>query len=192
MALPNPITREEMFLTAAAGQDVNLPKPITREETFLAAIAGMDVNIPTPETRKEMYLAAIAENTGGGGGAETNPNTKQTVSGTVANPFGGVNLEDLIEAILSENASAIITIDATNLGIATDIRTYLTTTSTEGITVNGASVNDGVFQSFVLMWSPSGVLQVAQMLMGNTVADLSTYASVMPTNLDILWHPLND
>lgn len=35
----NPITRKEMFLAAAAGQDIELPKPITRKEMFLAKIA---------------------------------------------------------------------------------------------------------------------------------------------------------
>lgn len=35
-----PITRKEMFLAKAAGQDVETPKPITREEIFLSKISG--------------------------------------------------------------------------------------------------------------------------------------------------------
>ena len=35
----NPITRDEMFLSAAAGNDVPLPEPVTRQERFLKAIA---------------------------------------------------------------------------------------------------------------------------------------------------------
>ena len=35
-----PITRKEMFMAKAAGQNVNVPEPITREEKYLAAIAG--------------------------------------------------------------------------------------------------------------------------------------------------------
>lgn len=35
----NPITRKEMFLAAAGGQDVTTPTPVTREEVFLDAIA---------------------------------------------------------------------------------------------------------------------------------------------------------
>ena len=31
-----PITRKEMFLAKAAGQDVTTPEPITREEHFLS------------------------------------------------------------------------------------------------------------------------------------------------------------
>lgn len=35
-----PITRKEMFLAKAAGQDVETPEPITREEIFLSKIGG--------------------------------------------------------------------------------------------------------------------------------------------------------
>lgn len=35
----DPITRKEMFLAKAAGQDVTTPEPITREEMFLEKIA---------------------------------------------------------------------------------------------------------------------------------------------------------
>ena len=56
----NPITREEIYLAAAEGQDVAVPDPITRHEMFLAKIAGMDVATPTPITRREMFLAALA------------------------------------------------------------------------------------------------------------------------------------
>lgn len=35
-----PITRKEMFLAKAAGQDVETPEPITREEMFLSKING--------------------------------------------------------------------------------------------------------------------------------------------------------
>lgn len=38
--LPTPITRSEKFLAKAAGEDVTLPDPITREEVYLNAIAN--------------------------------------------------------------------------------------------------------------------------------------------------------
>lgn len=38
--LPTPITRSEKFLAKAAGEDVSLPEPITREEIYLNAIAN--------------------------------------------------------------------------------------------------------------------------------------------------------
>ena len=41
-----PITRKEMFLAKAAGQDVEVPQPITREEMFLSKISGGGGNFP--------------------------------------------------------------------------------------------------------------------------------------------------
>lgn len=38
--------------------------PVTRREVFLAKAAGQDVETPTPVTREEMYLKKIAENGG--------------------------------------------------------------------------------------------------------------------------------
>lgn len=42
--------------------------PITRKEMFLAAAGGQDVTTPTPITREEVFLDAIAKGGGGGGG----------------------------------------------------------------------------------------------------------------------------
>ena len=44
-------------------------EPITRQEMFLAAASGEEITLPEPITREEMYLKAIVEN-GGGGGAD--------------------------------------------------------------------------------------------------------------------------
>lgn len=41
-----------------------LPEPITRDEKYLAAAAGMEVETPEPITRVEKYLSAIAEGAG--------------------------------------------------------------------------------------------------------------------------------
>ena len=42
--------------------------PITREEIFLAKAGGQNVVTPTPITRKETFLQAIIDNGSGGGG----------------------------------------------------------------------------------------------------------------------------
>lgn len=69
MALPEPITREEMFLNAAAQGGGNLPEPVTREEMYLNKAATGSGSIPSePITREEMYLEALAQGGGGGGG----------------------------------------------------------------------------------------------------------------------------
>lgn len=43
-------------------------EPITRQEMFLAAASGEEVTLPEPITREEMYLKAIVDNGGGGQG----------------------------------------------------------------------------------------------------------------------------
>lgn len=44
-------------------------KPITRKELFLAKAGGQDVKTPEPITREERFLAAIAQGGGSGGGS---------------------------------------------------------------------------------------------------------------------------
>lgn len=56
----------------------NLPEPITREEIYLNAIAqGESSDLPSPVTREEIYLKAIAEN-GSGTPVEANPEDEAT------------------------------------------------------------------------------------------------------------------
>lgn len=83
MAIPeNPVTRNEVFLAAAAGEIVTLPTPVTREELFLAKLAGEDVETPTPVTRKEMFLEAAAQGGGGGGTSDyTDLENKPQING---------------------------------------------------------------------------------------------------------------
>lgn len=71
MSLPDPDTREEVFLRVLADGEGDLPDPVTREERYLYAAATGSEDYPTdPHTRKEIYLAAIAA---GGGGGENIP-----------------------------------------------------------------------------------------------------------------------
>lgn len=57
----NPITREEMYLAAAAGQDVTVPNPITRKEIFLSKLVDKNAATPFAVTRSEMFIEAAAE-----------------------------------------------------------------------------------------------------------------------------------
>ena len=62
-----PISREEQYLAAVAGESGTTPdSPVTRREVYLAKAAGVyDGEIPEPVTREETYLKQIAENGGG-------------------------------------------------------------------------------------------------------------------------------
>lgn len=64
--MAEPVTREDLYMAAAAGESVQLPTPITRRELFLAKAAGMDVVTPEPITREEAFLANIHPGSGGG------------------------------------------------------------------------------------------------------------------------------
>lgn len=64
-----PITREEMLLSAIADGSGSDMKPITREEMFLHAIANGSETELEPITRKEMFLDKILKNGIGGGGS---------------------------------------------------------------------------------------------------------------------------
>lgn len=72
-----PITRDEMYLAAAAGEDVSVPEPITREEFYLAAAAGEDVHVPEPVTRRDMYMKALINKGGSGGGGVSSVSPKE-------------------------------------------------------------------------------------------------------------------
>lgn len=59
------ITRKEKIMS---GENLT---PITRKELFLAKAAGQDVKVPTPITREEWFLSRIGQ--GGGGGTPQIP-----------------------------------------------------------------------------------------------------------------------
>ena len=63
MILIDPITREEILLAKALGENVPDIVPIIRKEMYLAKIAGADIQTPEAITREEMYLDAIANGT---------------------------------------------------------------------------------------------------------------------------------
>ena len=57
-------------------------EPITREEQYLSAIAGEDHEIPEkPITRIEQYLDYIARNGGGGSGGDWKDEIEDTLEG---------------------------------------------------------------------------------------------------------------
>lgn len=185
MALPNsPLTRGEQYLSAIAGQDTALPNvPLTRIEQYLAKIAGQDVAVPNvPLTRVEQYLAAIAENGGGG-----NPNTQQTITGTVANPWGNVNYDKLAAALYSEDAHATIAFEFNG----TYAKVLLTST---GSNVYGSAATMGgdvaSSLSVVLTWSTTGEIFFAKVIMGGQLQDLISYTPGLSSSLNIYWHPM--
>ena len=92
-----PITRKEMLMAKAAGQDAPDITPVTREEIFLAKAAGMDVPELEPVTRNEWFISQISGGGGGGGDSDFS-----IASVTFVNTYSGrVNLGGPV--VLEEN-----------------------------------------------------------------------------------------
>ena len=90
------ITREEKIMS---GENLT---PITRKEMFLAKAAGQDVETPTPITREEMFLSKIS-----GGGASINVQPlNATENGTYTAPSGVAYSP--VSVISSPNSTVVI------------------------------------------------------------------------------------
>ena len=167
-------------------------EPITREEQYLAAAAGESVNLPKPITREEMYLYAIAQNGGGGGGG--NPNTVQTITGTLDDPWGDVDFDELSEALQSGNATAIIEADATALGFGT-ITCYITgyfggsPERNRNVISDGSPNAEGGTTAYSVSWTADEI-SVFTIFAAGTYTNALDYATLVPTTLTIIWHPL--
>lgn len=218
MAIPNdPITREEQYLASMAGQEADLPQPITRVEKYLAKASGMDVETPDPLTRVERYLDVIAESGGSSvtveplvvtaNGTTTapsgkayspvtvdvpNPNYVETISGTLDNPWGNADRAWLKSAVSGNEASAMMFVDGTAVGMQS-ITVLMSPTGSPSVLWFSASNYYEQFQTICFGWgTDSGALTVAVALINGTTVDLSTYATAVHTTLTIIHHPMPD
>lgn len=134
-----------------------------------------------------LFDIAVARKLSGGGGGG-NPNTEQTVTGTLANPWGDIDPVELTSAIGTRDADASITIDASALGAGT---VYGRLGATNHLYVTGANLTDSTM-AYEVIYDLVGVLYSAKMLSGGQVVDISQYASVLPATIVVVWHPLPD
>lgn len=185
-----PKTREEALLANIAGGEYNIT-PLTEKEKILVNLAGGEYDV-APSTREEFFLNEAAKSISGGGGGG-NPNRVEVIQGTLANPFGDVDIVDLFDKMLNGNASANVEIDASALGlgifppvlIGVDNYFYCVGLSSSSVSTIG--------ESFLINWSRvTGSLDFAAMWPqgGGEGTDMSPYASLVSTTLTIIWHPL--
>lgn len=127
------------------------------------------------------------ESMGGG-----NPNSVQVITGTLANPFGDVNLAELITAFNTGGASIFIAIDATVIGQGVFPDAPMNWTSDYGLSITGVTGNTSeLLRAALINWSSiDGTLTYAVMYTGASGTDIESYASQMPTTLTIYWHPM--
>lgn len=128
----------------------------------------------------ESFLLGIAA--GGGGG---NPNYVETISGTVANPWGAANYQELINGISSNELTVAMTIGDTSLNA----------TVVNGILFSAALFDlpgdTKLYLGVSVFYSTldEGALTIAKANFG-TGGGWGDLPSAMPTTLSIIHHPM--
>lgn len=156
---------------------------------------ALDEIVEMDSTLANGFIAdGLAEEYSGGGGG--NPNTIQTVTGTLASPWGEINFEELYAAIANKNATATMTIDASALGFGNVIAKLSASNVTENFIYSNGAMFSGDEPNFTVSafnlswWRSDGELDMAYMYSNNTINSIKSYANSLPTSLEIIWHPL--
>lgn len=142
---------------------------------------------------KDLLFAKAA---GGGGGG--NPNRVEVIQGTLDNPFTGwtkAEYGEFLDAYYDGNASATMSVDATVIGYAEAdlvLEPFYVEPSFSFCTIG----NDGAIALTVSYFGNFEEIPLLATASGYTTADgvidFREYASLIPTTLTIIWHPLPD
>lgn len=137
----------------------------------------------------ESTSAWVKKNSGGGG---SNPNRVEVIQGTLANPFGGINVSELFLALSNGNASAKILIDASVIGVENVPPVFITDNDEVGFVVTGGyGASEVLYEAYIIIWGPvTGNCSMAVIYTGDVGSDILSYASLIPTTLTIYWHPM--
>ena len=116
-----------------------------------------------------------------------NPNTKQTVLGTAANPWGDVSYSELAAALASGDANAIINVQMGNTTTVFPLESY-----SNAIFCGNAAIGTSVSESSAadFKWRSNGSIDLIAVITGGQVQDYTAYAAAMQTSLTIYWHPM--
>lgn len=126
MALPDPVTRKEMYLNKAATGSGSVP--------------------PEPVTREEMYLAEIANGGGGSGGGSQEPLVLTAVPYSEQNPFLGVAVgATRNEIVAAWNAGRLIRLKLGATELAFSLADHLTASNATLIAYFMYKVGDNQF-----------------------------------------------
>lgn len=139
----------------------------------------------------ESFLLGIATGGGSDGG---NPNYVETIEGTLENPWGEANPLELQQSVLARDASVEMDIDATAVGMGhfyLTMEQFLNPSAGIGFTgVIRAGMAVERWTAFLVGYTRNGVFQDALLLQEGSVTAMSQYASVAPTTLTIIHHPM--
>lgn len=126
-----------------------------------------------------------------GGG---NPNMVQTITGTLADPWGDLDHQELFDALSHNNASCRLAVDLTEIAMGS-LTTLLFAeedkTSPDAYSSGASITSSEVYRCYQARWSYiDGDLCAFTAVLSGVYQDLSSYASAIPTTLTIIWHPL--
>ena len=215
----------EMYLGAMAGSyEGELPPPNTRSLKWMAKILGADIVTEPVQSAEEAYLEAIYENGGGGVTVEAltvtengryaeegqtynpvlaevpqvsgNPNYVETISGTLANPWGEYAASELFSAARSGDLTMYISASvAYSEGEAASTATLMffpiSGLPTFGFTKPGASA--AVLRFARVGYSTDGALGIAvsgNINVNNETQELLQIPGDTATTLAIIHHPM--
>lgn len=189
-----PHTRNEALLNAIANGQESTIVPQSRNEFLLSEISKKQVPEFTPHTRNEALLMEVARTVAEGGGG--NPNRVQTVTGTLAQPFGDYDLyESLLDAITNGNASAQLEFVFNDVPQKLPI---VPNVGTSGLTGSATQIYEQAYGASRVLWTPDQDgygIAFAYMVgteTGNQIVDISSMAPGISSTLTIIWHPLPD
>lgn len=135
---------------------------------------------------------ALAKGFSGGG----NPNSVQTITGTLADPFGTMSNEEFYSfcnAYYTGAASALLVIDGSGLG-ADDITLSLDPRYNEPTFCSSYISSDTVNCGYVSYFGNRSFSPFLESAKGYTtdggIVEYEQYATLLPTTLTIIWHPL--
>lgn len=137
----------------------------------------------SPENTNPNVLRSQLQNIGGGSG-DGDPNTQQTIIGTMANPWGDVSYSELAAALHNGNAHA-------NIGNTAEYFPLLSNNGSSIYTSKasiGATIAD--FTAAEIKWNDNGSVKYLRLIEDDQYQDYTAYAAEIQTILTIYWHPM--
>lgn len=153
-----------------------------------------ETNIPaTPLTRLEQYWAGILEKIEGDG----NPNYVETIKGTLANPWGDVDIVTLASQCLTNDATVYLLVDGTAIGMPEVELNLQRGGISAGIPFGAVGLHttgDMIYLngSIIIFKLSTGAVTTAIIHNDGAITDILPYASNISTTITIIHHPLPD
>ena len=120
-------------------------------------------------------------------------NTKKVVTGTLADPFGDIDVADLCSKLQTMDATAYLSVNASSLGQGTlESRPYADSTRfrTNSATMSNTVANT---KAYGFDWNISSKeLTFANVQNNNQMLDIMSYASGLTTTLTVIYHPISE